>query len=61
MNTSKFAQRTLARLGVLTPETRAERLAQFLHDTPAHDPRRQRIEQLLQLARERRNQEIARR
>ena len=48
MTANKLSSRALARLGVLTDKTRAERLAQFLRDTSASDPRRQQVEALLQ-------------
>jgi hypothetical protein len=49
-----LARRAFTRIGVLDNAPRAELLAQFLQTTPASDPRRQRAEQLLQLARDRR-------
>jgi hypothetical protein len=55
MKSNDLVQRTLAHFGMMTPEIRAECLACFLRDTPATDPQRQRVEQLLQTARERRD------
>lgn len=54
MKADAFVRQTLAQLGVLNVVMCMERLAQFLHTTGADDPRRQRVEQLLQFARERR-------
>ena len=58
MKANELICRTLVRVGMMTPEIRAERLAQFLRDTPANDPRRQRVEALLQTARERRDRAL---
>ena len=56
MNAAQFTRRTLIRLGVMTPEIRAERLAQFLQTEPLNSPRRRQVEQLLQTARDRRDE-----
>lgn len=48
MNPRQFAQNALNR-------PRTARIVRFLQTTPASDPRRQRVEQLLDLARNRRD------
>jgi len=57
MNPDDYARRCMKRLvaGRMTEKRRYERLIHFLSTTPADDPRRQRVEELLQLARERRD------
>lgn len=56
MNADDFARRSLFKLGVKSEATFPLRLLRFMETTPPTDPRRQRIEQFLHLARERQAQ-----